>query len=290
MIIKKLDFPLGFSHIMGEQNPSLDSRRHIEKGVGMQKLLVLLAACFPLSLAAQTTQPPPGASAKIDYDTQVRPLLSQNCYSCHGLEVQQSGLRLDLRQNALRGGDYGPVINPGNSSESKLIKRLVNGDGGLQMPPTGALTDEEIAILRAWIDQGAEFRTEIAEEPAPKPVEARPPLHVVESLNSLSVDIARAIDHNASVELWDRYRRGERNVFTRRLYTIKGQQTFDEIRRKYQTDSEFRTAVDRYVADFEKLLEDVSASDRDSIMTQTYLTSDTGKVYTMLAHASGRIR
>ena len=44
------------------------------------------------------------------------------------------------------------------------------------------------------------------------------------------------------------------------------------------------------VSQFEKLLEDVAASDRDSIMTQTYLTSDTGKVYTMLAHASGRIR
>ena len=44
--------------------------------------------------------------------------------------------------------------------------------------------------------------------------------HVVDSLNSLSVDIARAIDHNASVELWDRYRAGERNVFTRRLYTM----------------------------------------------------------------------
>jgi archaellum component FlaC len=122
------------------------------------------------------------------------------------------------------------------------------------------------------------------------PPEPRPALHVVESLNSLSVDIARAIDHNASVELWDRYRRGERNVFTRRLYTIKGQQTFDEIRRKYQTDGDFRTAVDRYVADFEKLLQDVSKNDRDSIMTQTYLTSDTGKVYTMLAHASGRIK
>ena len=92
------------------------------------------------------------------------------------------------------------------------------------------------------------------------------------------------------MELWERYRRGERNVFTRRLYTLKGQQTFDEIRRKYQTDSEFRTAVDRYVDDFERLLQDVARNDRDQIMTQTYLTSDTGKVYTMLAHASGKLR
>ena len=128
------------------------------------------------------------------------------------------------------------------------------------------------------------------EAPTPKPAANRSALHVVESLNSLSVDIARAIDHEASVELWERYRRGERNVFTRRLYTLKGQQTFDEIRRKYQTDGEFRSAVDRYVEDFERLLQDVARNDRDQMMTQTYLTSDTGKVYTMLAHASGKLR
>jgi ABC-type transporter Mla subunit MlaD len=126
-----------------------------------------------------------------------------------------------------------------------------------------------------------------AQRPAPAP---RSPLHVVESLNSLSVDIARAIDHDVSIELWNRYRRGERDVFTRRLYTLKGQQTFDEIRRKYQAEPEFRSAVDRYCDDFEKLLKDVSRNDRDNIMGQTYLTSDTGKVYTMLAHASGRLQ
>ncbi len=119
--------------------------------------------------------------------------------------------------------------------------------------------------------------------------DSRNPRHVVESLNSLSVDIARAIDHDASVDLWRRYQRGERDVFTRRLYTLKGQQTFDEIKRKYDREPEFRTAVDRYIADFEKLLSDVARTDRDRTITQSYLTSDTGKVYTMLAHAAGRL-
>ena len=131
--------------------------------------------------------------------------------------------------------------------------------------------------------------TKLATPAAKSTQPPRSALHVVESLNSLSVDIARAIDHDISVELWNRYRRGERDVFTRRLYTLKGQQTFDEIRRKYQSDSEFHAAVDRYCDDFEKLLKDVARSDRENIMTQTYLTSDTGKVYTMLAHASGRL-
>ena len=124
---------------------------------------------------------------------------------------------------------------------------------------------------------------------APTPVPGqRSPLHMVESLNSLSVDIARAIDHEAFLDLWQRYQRGERNAFTRRLYTLQGQQTFDEIRRKYQRDPEFRSAVDRYLEDFESLIAEVSRDDRDNMLSQTYLTSDTGKVYTMLAHASGR--
>ena len=112
---------------------------------------------------------------------------------------------------------------------------------------------------------------------------------MVESLNSLSIDIARAIDHEASVELWDRYKRGERNVFTRRLYTLQGQQTFDELRRKYERDGDFRQAVDNYIGDFERLLAQVSKEDADPTVARMYLTSDTGKVYTMLAHAAGRL-
>src|SRR6202171_976974 len=89
-----------------------------------------------LSVAFADTKLPPSAKRKVDYDKDVRPLLSQHCYSCHGEEAQQSGLRLDMRQNALRGGDYGPVIVPGNSAESKLILRVSGPDAGLQMPPT----------------------------------------------------------------------------------------------------------------------------------------------------------
>ena len=92
----------------------------------------------------------------IDYDRDVRPILTQ-CFGCHGPKQAQSGLRLDLRQNALRGGDYGVVIVPGRSAESKLIMRLTGSKAGLQMPPTGPLPEHDIDILRAWIDQGAEM-------------------------------------------------------------------------------------------------------------------------------------
>ncbi len=128
----------------------------------MRVPLVLLALCAPLC-AADT----------VDFEKQVQPLLAQRCYGCHGPDVQQSGLRLDKRQNAMRGGDYGPVIIPGKSAESKLIRRVVNGDGGIQMPPTGPLSTGEIDLLRAWIDQGADFRMEIQEEAPPKPVDPK---------------------------------------------------------------------------------------------------------------------
>jgi len=149
--------------------------------------------------------------------------------------------------------------------------------------------------VRARIDAGASLQIEMQASAAPT-VElngnangsAPPAPASAEPLNALSVDIARAIDHDASVELWERHRRGERNLFSRRLYTLQGQQTFDEIRKKYQRDEDFRSAVDRYIGDFEKLLAEVSRNSKDRNAGNAYLTSDTGKVYTMLAHASGR--
>jgi hypothetical protein len=132
-----------------------------------------------------------------------------------------------------------------------------------------------------------EASRETVREP-PRAPEERTPRHSIESLDSLSVDIARMIDHDAAADLWDRYKRGERNVFTRRLYTLQGQQAFDEIRKKYRGDREFKQTVDRYISEFERLLEEVSRDDRGQVVARTYLTSETGKVYTMLGHAAGR--
>jgi hypothetical protein len=114
------------------------------------------------------------------------------------------------------------------------------------------------------------------------------PRSSIESLDSLSVDIARMIDHNAAIELWDRYNRGERNVFNKRLYTMQGQKAFDEISKRYRGDREFKQTVDRYIGEFERLLDEVSRDDRGQVVARSYLTSETGKVYTMLAHAAGR--
>ena len=77
---------------------------------------------------------------------------------------------------------------------------------------------------------------------------------------------------------WERYRRGEQNVFDRRLYTPQGGAAFDEIRRRYRGEREFRDTVDRYIQEFERLLSEVARDDRDGSLAKSYLVSDTGKV------------
>ena len=158
-------------------------------------------------------------------------------------------------------------------------------------PGRGWLTDLLNRASRDESEPSREFPREQNREPMREPARApaeRTARHSIESLDSLSVDIARMIDHDAAADLWDRYKRGERNVFTRKLYTLQGQQAFDEIRKKYRADREFKQTVDRYVGEFERLLEEVSRDDRGQVVARTYLTSETGKVYTMLAHAAGR--
>jgi hypothetical protein len=117
----------------------------------------------------------------------------------------------------------------------------------------------------------------------------RSSLQIVETLQALAIDLDRALEESPSPDLWQRYQAGERNVFTRRLYNMSGRQLYDRITAKYRGEAEFREHVDHFVQLFESLLSQASARDRDNILVETYLTSDTGKVYLMLAQAAGRL-
>ena len=117
----------------------------------------------------------------------------------------------------------------------------------------------------------------------------KPQPRASQSLDTISHDISRMVDHAAVVDAWDRYYRNERRAFSRRIYKGQGQQTFDEISRRYGADADFRDTVDRYTQEFERVLTDVARDDRDGSVGRSYLISDQGKVYTMLAHAAGRI-
>ncbi|MBX7074181.1 MAG: PSD1 and planctomycete cytochrome C domain-containing protein [Pirellulales bacterium] len=97
------------------------------------------------------------AAGEIDFVRDVRPIFERHCYECHGPEKQKSGLRLDIKRSALRGGEaYGAPLVTGNAAESPLWKFVADETADLRMPPEGArLTATEIATLKDWIEQGA---------------------------------------------------------------------------------------------------------------------------------------
>jgi hypothetical protein len=108
---------------------------------------------------------------------------------------------------------------------------------------------------------------------------------------SLRIDeIARAMDRRTAEEVWDRFRAGEQGVLGRHLYNPDGQATFDEISRRYDRDPDFRATVDRYIADFERLLREAEQTDPGGGVARHHMAQETGRVYLLLGHASGRLR
>ncbi len=96
-------------------------------------------------------------SPKVDFSRDIQPIFIKRCYECHGPDKQKNDLRLDHKEDAFRGGkSRKPIFAPGKSAESHLIERVTAKDPDEIMPNKGEpLTAEQIALLRAWIDQGA---------------------------------------------------------------------------------------------------------------------------------------
>lgn len=113
----------------------------------------VLVWSFLLSSAAQA----------VDFDREVRPILAANCFKCHGPDdaVRKAGLRLDVRARAIQELKSGHrAIVPGDSAKSELIARISHADAAIRMPPSKVgkrLDEKQIATLKKWIDQGAEY-------------------------------------------------------------------------------------------------------------------------------------
>jgi len=110
--------------------------------------------------AVDVSKLPPAATRLVDFVKDIQPLLSKNCHACHGPEKQKAALRWDDRAIALKGGENGPVIVPGKSAASRMIHLVAGLEPDSLMPPSGKggpLTSEQIGLLRAWIDQGADW-------------------------------------------------------------------------------------------------------------------------------------
>jgi hypothetical protein len=97
----------------------------------------------------------------VDFNHEIRPILSNRCFKCHGPDLKKAGLDLQNRQSAtrqLKSGNF--AIVPGKSAQSELIQRVSSPDEDIRMPPKGKaepLTPAQVAKLRAWIDQGAKW-------------------------------------------------------------------------------------------------------------------------------------
>ncbi len=120
----------------------------------------LLLLCCPAAAPAQNAPPTtPGSTAAETgefFERQVRPILAERCFSCHGAKKQESALRLDSRAALVKGGENGPVVNLENPSASRLLKAIRYEDPELQMPPDGKkLPEREVAVVARWVEQGA---------------------------------------------------------------------------------------------------------------------------------------
>lgn len=106
--------------------------------------------------------PPASTKTGVTYATDIKPIFDKTCARCHGAEKPKARLRLDSLPAALKGGESGKVVTPGNSAGSMLVgcvAHVGNPDGYMPPPKNKAnilpLTKEEIGLIRAWIDQGA---------------------------------------------------------------------------------------------------------------------------------------
>ena len=126
--------------------------------------MALLFSAWPSGLIA----------AEIDFARDIRPLLSDNCFSCHGPDARQrkAGLRLDTRDGALADHDGVSAVVPGKPGESELIRRITAADEDDLMPPPDSgkqLDADQKALLQRWIAAGAEYDLHWAYKPVTRP-------------------------------------------------------------------------------------------------------------------------
>jgi hypothetical protein len=139
----------------------------------MASLRKFLSALAGIYLAASNTM---GASpAKVDFNRDIRPIMSDTCFHCHGFDAssRKGGLRLDIREEALKAGKSGEVaIVPGKPEQSEIIKRIFTSDEDDVMPPKSAhkdLTPAQKELFRRWVAEGAEYQNHWAFTPPKRP-------------------------------------------------------------------------------------------------------------------------
>src|SRR4051812_36120272 len=124
----------------------------------------------PVAVFAATISLPPVRAAAhsplprvVDFNRDIRPILSDNCYACHGPDKnkRKADLRLDTRDGLLATGGDHPLLTPGKPEQSELFRRITTADRNERMPDPRSgksLGPRQIALVKKWIEQGAEWK------------------------------------------------------------------------------------------------------------------------------------
>ena len=140
--------------------------RHLRRSL-LAGAALLWGSSIVLTSGASRSAP---QSIRLGYEKDIRPLIAEQCLDCHSQDKRKGGLSLATYADILDGGKDGPIVRPGNGAGSLMIHRLT-GQTGPQMPKDGVpLSDQEIAMIRRWIDEGA--RATPTSPPAPAPWDA----------------------------------------------------------------------------------------------------------------------
>lgn len=127
-------------------------------------MMVARALCIVAVLSFFGLPSARGADRKVDFSRDIRPILSDTCYKCHGFDEKErkGGLRLDTQEGALAKLETGSIaVVPGKSAESELVARITSTDPNEMMPPPASgkkLTPQQIELLKRWVDEGASWR------------------------------------------------------------------------------------------------------------------------------------
>lgn len=161
---------------------------------------------------------------RVDYLRQIKPLLAERCYSCHGARKQEASLRLDTAAAAIHSGDSGAAVVPGDVDGSELIRRVTSGDDAERMPPEGKpLKPEQVALLRTWIAQNATAPSDEHPEADPRDHRAfrpivRPPVPKVADANWVRNPIDAFVAHQHELHNLKPQLEASRELQIRRLY------------------------------------------------------------------------
>jgi mono/diheme cytochrome c family protein len=123
----------------------------------LSRLPILVPALLALNLIGRGDGP--AKPTKLDFNRDIRPLLAENCFACHGPDAKKrkGDLRLDANDPTHRSGK---ILVPGKAGDSELIRRLVTADKGKLMPPAKSgktMTPAQIALVKRWVDEGATY-------------------------------------------------------------------------------------------------------------------------------------